>query len=190
MKKPWEYLPKALWDTPRAQQIWKITFLVMLLVLPLSLEIASWVRKSHNDAMAEVIEQIQSERAILAERKARAQGIAGRYANPAPAALGGFIEQEAKRAEVQLTDSTDRAATATGKIYSERHTVVRAKKTGIVPLLMMLEGIEQSGHPVTIPRLNLRKRGGEPDAYDIELGVSAYDRTAKPSTKVDDEESP
>ena len=25
--------------------------------------------------------------------------------------------------------------------------------------------------------LNVRKRAGEPDSYDVEVGVSAYDRT-------------
>ena len=79
---------------------------------------------------------------------------------------------------MQLTDSVDRPDVTTGKIYVERHTVVHVKKSGIVPILMFLEGIEQSGFPLAISRLGLRKRGAEPDAYDVELGVSAYDRNA------------
>jgi general secretion pathway protein M len=30
---------------------------------------------------------------------------------------------------------------------------------------------------VAVSRLNIRKRAGEPDSYDVEVGVSAYDRT-------------
>ena len=40
-----------------------------------------------------------------------------------------------------------------------------------------LEKIEQSKLPVAISRLNVRKRSGEPDSYDCEVGISAYDRT-------------
>jgi general secretion pathway protein M len=39
-----------------------------------------------------------------------------------------------------------------------------------------LEAIEKSGHPVAVSRLNIRKRAGEPDSYDVEVGVSAFDR--------------
>jgi general secretion pathway protein M len=30
--------------------------------------------------------------------------------------------------------------------------------------------------PVSVSRLNVRRRGGERDAYDVELGLSAFDR--------------
>lgn len=175
--RPWERLPPALWATPRAQAAWKWTGVVLLAVVPLSLEVSSWFSKSKNVALQEALARVQGERAELATRKARSQGIAQRYAKKAPA-LGGLLEQEARKAQVQLTDSVDRPEVATGKTYVERQTYVHWKKTGIVPTLLMLEGIEQSGYPLTVSRLNLRRRGGEPDAYDVELGVSAFDRTA------------
>jgi general secretion pathway protein M len=31
--------------------------------------------------------------------------------------------------------------------------------------------------PVYVSRLNIRRRGGERDSYDVELGLSAFDRT-------------
>ena len=43
-----------------------------------------------------------------------------------------------------------------------------------------MERIEQSGHPVSISRLNIRKRGTEQDSYDVELIISAYDRKSEP----------
>jgi general secretion pathway protein M len=54
-------------------------------------------------------------------------------------------------------------------------------KVGLLGLLRMFEKIEQSGYPVAITRLNLKPRAGEPDSYEVELGVSAYDR--KPDVK-------
>jgi len=40
----------------------------------------------------------------------------------------------------------------------------------------MLQQIEQLHMPVSVSRLNIRRRGGEHDSYDVELGVSAFDR--------------
>ncbi len=45
-----------------------------------------------------------------------------------------------------------------------------------------LESIETSGMPLSVTRLNVHKRPGEPDSYDSEVGVSAYDRVEKPIT--------
>ncbi len=45
-----------------------------------------------------------------------------------------------------------------------------------------LESIERSGYAVAITRLDVHKRSGEQDSYDVDLGVSAYDRSAEPPT--------
>jgi general secretion pathway protein M len=44
-----------------------------------------------------------------------------------------------------------------------------------------LESLEKSGYPIDVSRLNIRKRTGEPDSYDVEVGVSAYDRSEAPA---------
>jgi general secretion pathway protein M len=47
------------------------------------------------------------------------------------------------------------------------------------PIAKFLESLEKSDYPVAVTRLNIRKRAGEPDSYGpVEIGVSAYDRTA------------
>lgn len=171
----WERLPEGMWATPRARTAWKVVGAVVLVALPVSLEVWSWVDASHNARLSDALGQVQSARADLAQRKQRSEGIVARYAKKAPA-LGGLLEAEAKKTQINLTDSVDRPEVNSGKMYVERQTVVHMKKTPIVPVLLMLEGLEQSGFPLSVGRLNMRKRGGEPDAYDIELGVSAYDR--------------
>ncbi len=178
----WERLPEGMWSTPRARTVWKVVGIVMLVALPISLEAWSWVSASHNARLSEALGEVQAARADLAQRKQRSQGIAARYAKKAPA-LGGLLEQEAKKSQLSLTDSVDRPEVPSGKMYVERQTVVHMKKSALVPVLLMLESVEQSGFPLAIQRLNMRKRGGESDAYDVELGVSAYDRTAAPPTK-------
>jgi general secretion pathway protein M len=54
--------------------------------------------------------------------------------------------------------------------------VVKLHKVGMLALAKTLEGIERSGHPVSISRLNVKPRAGEKDAFEVELGVSAFDR--------------
>jgi general secretion pathway protein M len=54
-------------------------------------------------------------------------------------------------------------------------------KIGMLALAKTLEQIESSGHPVAVTKLNLKPRAGEPDSYEVELGVSAYDRKAEPA---------
>jgi general secretion pathway protein M len=72
----------------------------------------------------------------------------------------------------------DRPDVPIGKKYVERNTVIHLKKAGMLPVSRLLEAIEKSGHPVSVSRLNIRKRSGEPDSYDVEVGVSAFDRSA------------
>jgi general secretion pathway protein M len=47
----------------------------------------------------------------------------------------------------------------------------------MLSLSRFLESIEKSGFPVVVSRLNIRKRNGEADSYDVEVGVSSYDRS-------------
>ena len=49
-----------------------------------------------------------------------------------------------------------------------------------------LENIEKSGHAIAISRLDIRKRSAEQDSYDVEIGVSAYDRIEAPAASSDD----
>ena len=69
----------------------------------------------------------------------------------------------------------------------ETRSAVDLKKAGMYSIAKFLETLETSGMAVAITRLNIRKRTGEPDSYDVEVGLSAYDRTeAAPATPAPD----
>jgi general secretion pathway protein M len=57
-------------------------------------------------------------------------------------------------------------------------TVTKMHKVGMLALAKMLEKVEQSGFPISISKLNLKPRAGEPDSYEVELGLSAFERKA------------
>ena len=81
-----------------------------------------------------------------------------------------------------MTDSVDRPELPHGKKYNERNTVIHFKKAGMGAIARFLENIEKSGYAVALTRLNIRTRSAEPDSYDVEIGVSAYDRNETPAS--------
>lgn len=166
--------------SPREQKLMMVLGAVLavmvLLALPLGLEAVIASKRSENDDLRQTLAKIQDARGEIRERQSRRDAIALRYANRAPP-LAGFIEQAARATKVEVTDAVDRPDLPIGKQYVERTTVVHLKKAGMLSIARLLETIERSGTPVVLSRLNIRKRSAEPDSYDVELGVSAYDRT-------------
>jgi len=132
-------------------------------------------KRADNQEIRELITAIDESRNQIAERKGQREALLMRYAKPAPP-LASFIDESAKVNGISAAESQDRPEVPHGKRYTERIAVVKMHKVGMLALAKTLEKIEQSGYPVAISRLNLRPRSGEPDSYEVELGVSAYDR--------------
>lgn len=148
---------------------------LLVLVLPIALLTSLSSKKSANEDIRAAIGSIEDARGTIGERKAKAQAVLSKYANPAPP-LAGFIEQAAKAHSLTAADTQDKPDTPHGKLYTERFTVVKMHKIGMRAFVEMLQQIETSGHPVAVTRLNIKPRPNEPDQYEIELGISAYDR--------------
>ena len=182
---------------PREQRVASIAVYVLgvfiFLAIPVGLSLLVSSRKADNDELREALTSVNGARGKIQERRTKRNQIIARYENKAPP-LAGFLEQTASANKLQVSDSVDRPEVPHGKRYVERNTVIHLKKAGLLPIAMFLEAIEKSGHPVSVSRLNLRKRSGEPDSYDVEVGVSAFDRTditpkpAAPTPESDDGE--
>lgn len=153
---------------------------MLLFLVPLGIDAVMGSRRRENADLREAIAKVQAGRALVKSRQAKREQVVARYAKRAPK-LGGFLEQLAKEQAIDIPEAQDKPELPIGKRYVERSIVVRLRKVAGLPLLKFLESIEQSGHPVAISRLNVRKRGGDHDSYDVELGVSAYDRNDSPA---------
>ena len=167
---------------PREQRVATIAVLVLaaivLLGIPVGLSSLVSSRGADNDELKEALSSVNGARAKIRERQERKNSIATRYAKKTPQ-LGGFLEQNASAAGVQIAESSDRPDVNHGKQYVERHTVIRLKNTGMGPIARFLEALEKSEYPISVTRLNIRKRAGENDSYGpVEIGVSTYDRNA------------
>ena len=152
----------------------------LLFLVPFGVDAMLRTRRDQNRELRDAVHSVQAARGRVAARKARRDEIAGRYMKRAPK-LAGFLEQLAKEQKIEIPEAQEKPELPIGKRYIERATTVRLRRVNGFPLMKLLERIEQSGYPVAISRLSLCKRSGEKDSYDIELGVSAYDRSDAPA---------
>jgi general secretion pathway protein M len=174
---------------PRERKLLGLLMGVLAALVVLALPIYAWSAvsssRTENDEIRALIDEVYKARLSVSERKAKQDAVLARYGRPAPA-LAGFIEDAAKQNGITIADAQDKPEVPHGKKYSERLTVVKMHKVGMLALVKTIEKIEQSGHAVAVTRLNIRPRAGEPDSYEVELGVSAYDR--KPDAKDKDKD--
>jgi general secretion pathway protein M len=154
--------------------------LVVLLAVPFGLEAIVRIDAGQNDELRQALSDVQDARGRVRERQAKKDAITARYARKAPA-LAGYLEQTAHSQKLEVPDSTPLPDVPHGKRYVEHGTNIHLKKTGMLALSRFLESIEKSGFPVVVSRLNIRKRNGEADSYDVEVGVASYDRSEPPA---------
>lgn len=152
---------------------------IVLLLVPIGLASVASSKRAENQEIRDLLQSIYEASGKVSERKAMKDALLARYSRPAPA-LAGFIEDAAKQQQLTAAESQDRPDVPHGKKYTERITVVKMHRLGMLGLAKMLEHIEGSGHPVAVTKLNLKPRAGEPDSYEVELGISAFDRKGEP----------
>ncbi|WP_437897066.1 hypothetical protein [Sorangium sp. So ce124] len=152
---------------------------LVLLLVPIGLASVASSKRAQNQEIRDLLQSIYEASGKVSERKALKDALLARYSRPAPA-LAGFIEDAAKQQQLTAAESQDRPDVPHGKKYTERITVVKMHRIGMLGLAKMLEHIEGSGHPVAVTKLNLKPRAGEPDSYEVELGISAFDRKGEP----------
>jgi general secretion pathway protein M len=154
---------------------------VAVLLVPIGLDLFVRSEVSSNEELRQALSDVQDARTRIRERQAKKDAIVARYAKKAPA-LAGYLDKTAHAQKLDIPDSTPLPDVPHGKRYVEHATNVRLKKTGMLALSRFLESIERSGFPVAVTRLNIRRRSAEPDSYDVEVGLSSYDRSAQPAT--------
>lgn len=166
---------------PRERQLLTVLGMVFAVLVVLGLPVATSTlvssRRSENEDIRTTIGEIQAARGLLERRAVERNALAQKYGNPAPP-LAGMLAKFASDVGVDIPESQDRAVVPHGKHYEERSTKIVLHRVGMLKLVKFMEKIEQSGHPVSITGLDIRKRGAEPDSYDVQMIVSAYDRKA------------
>jgi hypothetical protein len=183
----------------REQRLLNIVLLVlgvlMIVVVPVALSLLVHSKSSENEALAAAAQSIADSREEIEKTKAEKAVTQQRYARPAPP-LAAFLAGLASESGIEIPESQDRQGVPHGKRYTERSTKMSLHKVGMLKLVKFMERIEQSGNPIRISSLNIRKRGPDADMYDVEMTVSAFDRAAaaekpkKPAEAPASEEKP
>jgi len=155
---------------------------IVVVLVPIVLTILVHGRRSDNQALRDAADSITDAQEQIAKAKLEKAATLERYARPAPP-LAAFLAGLATEAGIEIPESQDRQAVPHGKNYSERSTKIALHKVGMLKLAKFMERIEQAGNPIKISGLNIRKRGLEPDSYDVEMVVSAFDRSATAAEK-------
>ena len=154
------------------------------LAVPIAIAASVHGQSNENEALRGAISSIEDARERVEKAQAARDAVVARYAVPAPP-LAAFLSKIASDVQVEIPESQDRQAVPHGKRYMERSTKIVLRKVGMLKLVHLMEGIEKSGHPVTLSSLNIRKRAVEPDSYDVDMVVSAFDRKAPEPKKTE-----
>ncbi len=168
---------------PREQRILNgaliaLTVLIVFM-LPIGLTALEHSRRGENQALRDASDNLEDNRDQIERAKSEKAATLQRYAKPAPQ-LAAFLAGLATESGIEIPESQDRQAVPHGKKYMERSTKIALHKVGMLKLSKFMERIEQTDNPMSISALNIRKRGPEPDSYDVEMVVSAFDRSAAP----------
>ena len=163
----------------RGQRLLNVLLLVLgvmfVVVLPIALTALVHSKRADNQALRDAADSISDSRDQIDKANLEKAATALRYARPAPP-LAAFLAGLATESGVEIPESQDRQAVPHGKRYTERSTKIALHKVGMLKLVKFMERIEQAGNPITLSALNIRTRG--PDSYDVEMLVSAFDRSA------------
>lgn len=156
-----------------------------VLAPPIALYAVLHGRRGDVEAVRTAITAIDEQSETIERGKAQKGALEQRYARPAPQ-LQAFLAKLASDIGIEIPESQDRQAIPRGKRFDERSTKITLRKVGMLKLVKFLERIDHSGHPVKVLQIDIRKRT-EPDAYDVDMIVSAFDRKveAKASGKTD-----
>lgn len=177
-----ERLRRAYEDlSEREQRLAMITgsiALIMIIVLPMYSVGASVAEISEESReLSAAIAAVEAARGDLLRRQAEAELLAKRYEVKAPP-LGTFIEQEARRQKLSLSQVVDQPRQTIGE-YTRRGVRVDLRQVELFPILKLLEALENSSHAVSITRLQL-DRPPNSETFTVQIGLTAYDLDDEP----------
>lgn len=164
---------------------------ICVLLIPVGISAMLADKRSQNEELQNAIDRMFAERDEVQERSDANARILSRYKTDTPP-LAGLIDKHAKELEIEIPEFKERPPAPQGKKYEERATEFSIKKVGMRNLVLFMEKLAKLSYPVSITKLNIRKRTTEPDSWDVTMTVSSYHRleqekkSAKPAVNDDD----
>jgi hypothetical protein len=164
---------------PRERRLVGVLVLIfaglLLLSIPLGVSALLSDETEAHAQLTEAIERLETEGEAIHERQEAKEAVLARYETQAPA-LAGFLSKAASASNLAIPESKPEQPIGHGKRYEERPTAISFRKVGLLSLVKFMERVSGGTEPIGITKLNVRKRGAEPDSYDVQMTVAAYHR--------------
>ena len=157
---------------------------MVLMSVPLGVSALLSDESEAHAQLTEAIERLETEGDAIREQQEAKEALLARYEKDAPA-LAGFLSKAATASTLSIPESKPESPIAHGKRYEERPTAISFRKVGLLALVQFMERVSGGPEPIGITKLNVRKRGAEPDSYDVQMTVAAYHRLQPKTDKAE-----
>lgn len=161
----------------------KVLLVVMLGVLCASVLMVSivFMVKKINDLET----QIEQGKSILMQLKENEETIVTklemkkdfeRRFESSPPQLSGLLEELGRQSGVEIPETRDLQDEMIDKKWIQKSVEIKLRKVGLEALVAFMVRIKNQNRsfPIAITKLNIRKRIGEINSYDIQMTVSTY----------------
>ena len=157
-----------------------VTFVVMMtLIVGFLITDGLSSMEERNAEMRQALRDLDTQRDNYIRMKAKVAQMETRMGSQ-PVQLSGYLEQAAKDAGVEISDSSDRPATAAGKKFVERTVDVHLRPTTLEALTKFMKAIETGKSIVVVTALEVHTRDDKHQQLDVTMAVTTYDRATEP----------
>jgi len=161
-----------------------VTFVIMVtLIVGFLITDGLSSMEERNSDMRQALRDLDTQRDKYLVMKAKVAQMETRLGTT-PVQLQGYVENAAKEAGVEISDSTDRAAAAAGKKFIERSVDLHLKPATIDQITKFMKAIETGRSLVVVKELSVRTRDDKHQQLDVDMVVSTFERdTGKGAVK-------
>jgi type II secretory pathway component PulM len=163
-----------------------VTFVIMVtLIVGFLITDGLSTMEEHNADMRQALRDLDTQRDSYIRMRAKTAQMETRL-GATPVQLQSYVENAAKEAGVEISDSTDRPAAAAGKKFIERSVDLHLKPVTLDQVTRFMKAIETGRSLVVVKELTVRTRDDKHEQLDVDMTVSTYERaTDKNALKKD-----
>jgi len=159
-----------------------VTFVIMVtLIVGFLITDGLSTMEEHNADMRQALRDLDTQRDNYIRLRAKTAQMETRLGSQ-PVQLQGYVENAAKEAGVEISDSSDRQAAAAGKKFVERSVALHLKPVTLDQLTRFMKAIETGRSLVVVKELEVRTRDDKHEQLDVDMAVSTYDRATDKNT--------
>jgi type II secretory pathway component PulM len=131
--------------------------------------------EERNGDMRQALHDLDTQRDNYLKLRAKSQQIEVRL-GATPVQLGGYLEQAAKDAGVEISESNEEQPTATGNNFVQRTVDLRLKAVTLDQLVKFMRAIETGRNLVVVSSLHITTRDDRHQQLDVDMSVSTFQR--------------